>query len=248
MFKKGIIVTAVGLMILALVACSSLNLPGTNAAASQQQAQNGAGVANFDPAKMPVEQKLGYGTLKLEGTPQAITAEQAKTLLPLWKAVKALNTSSTTSTAEINALYKQIQDSLTPDQVQAIQTMTWTNTDMAATMKQYGIQQAQGQGGFANLSPEQRATRVAQFQAQGGGNRTGGGGNGGAGFAGGGGGGGFAGGGPGGFAGGGQNGQTVQRTPNPQRTPGAGGARRGGGFNTLFADAVIKLLQQKAGA
>jgi hypothetical protein len=224
-----------------LAACSSLPIPGLGGA-SQPQAQaqvraQGTRQAGFfnDPSKMPVDQKLGIGILKLEGSPQAITAKQAQDLLPLWKAVKSLGTSNNTSPQEITALYKQIQDTLTPDQVQAIQKLTWTQQDMQSIMQKYGIQF--NQGGLATQDPSARATRIAQFQSQGG-NRQGGGNFGG--------GGGFGGGNFGGQTG--QNGNGQNRA-NPQRTPdpNANRNRGGGGFNNIFADAVIKLLQQKAG-
>lgn len=223
-------------VLLILAACSSLQIPGVSAKAAPSQAAARQGGFNQDPAKMPVEQKLGIGILKLEGTPQAVTPQQAQQLLPLWKAVKSLRTSNTSTLEEITALYQQIQGVLTPEQVQAIQKMTWTQSELQATMQQYGINFAQFANGRPTLDPSARATRVAQFQAQGGGN---GGGGGGGGF-----------GGAGGFGGGGfggaQGGANAQRTP----VPGQNQARRGagGGFNSLFADAVIKLLQQKAGA
>ncbi len=262
MNKKKIVPIIVIPLVLILAACSSLNIPGISAITGQnaQNAQNGQGgqnrQGNFDPSKMPVEAKLGIGILKLEGTDNAVTPQQAKDLLPLWKAVKSLSTSNTTSTDEMNALYKQIQDTLTPAQVQAIQTMTWQQSDLRDIAQKYGVQMGGngGNGGFANLTPEQRATRIAQFQAQGGGgaggtggNRTGGtGGTGGnrTGGAGGFGGGGFGGGGNFGGGNGGNAQGSAQRTPQPGQS-----FRRGANsFNILFADAVIKVLQQKAGA
>jgi hypothetical protein len=235
MTKKTLYVIIVLPMVFILAACASLQIPGVSAKAQPSQSARQGGF-NTDPTKMPVEQKLGIGILKLEGTPQAITKQQAQQMLPLWQALKTLNTSNNTSQAEITALYKQIQDVLTPAQVQAIQNLTWTQSDLRAMMQQYGIQTT-GFGNGATLDPSARATRVAQFQSQGGG------GGGGGGF-GGGGGGNFGGGGGGNFGGGGgQGGANVQRTPVP------GQSRRGfGGMNIIFVDPVIKLLQQKTGA
>ncbi len=233
MNKKTLYVLIVLPLVLILAACASLQIPGVSAAAAQpSQAARGNGGFNADPSKMPVQQKLAIGILKLEGTPQAITAQQAQQMLPLWKALKALSTSNNTSQTEITALYQQIQGVLTPDQVQAIQKLTWTQSDMRAMMQQYGIQFGQGFGANGTLDPSVRATRVAQFQAQGGGGGAGGGG------------GGFGGGG-GNFGGGnGANGQN-----RAQRTPAPGQARRGfGGMNIIFVNPVIKLLQTKAGA
>jgi hypothetical protein len=241
MSKKILYALIVLPVIVILAACASLKIPGISSAqGASSNPSNQQGGPNSDPSKMPVEQKLGIGILKLEGTAQAVTAQQAKDLLPLWKAVKTMATNTNTSPDEITALYKQIQGVLTPDQVQAIQKMTWTQEDLRATMQQYGVQFAQGFGGNGTPDPSVRATRAAQFQAQGNGTGNGRGGNGGLN------GGGFNGAPGGGFgAAGGQGGTNARRTPVP------GQVRRGGfggGFNNIFADAVIKLLTQKSGS
>jgi hypothetical protein len=190
---------------------------------------------------MPLEQKLAIGTLKLEGTGQAVTTKEATDLLPLWQAVKSLEANSNTAPSEITAVYKQIEGVMTPDQTQAIQKMTWAQADTQALMTKYGVTFGAGQGGTGgqNLTADQRATRTAQFQSR---NQNGGGGAGGPG--------GFSGGqggapggvpgGAGGFGGGqGGSGTAVARTPQP-------GRRAGGGMNTIFVDPLIKLLQTRA--
>ncbi len=244
MSKKTLYVIVVLPVIFILAACASLKIPGASAQAAQPSQSARQGGFNVDPTKMSVDQKLAIGILKMEGTPQAITAPEAQQLLPLWKALKTLSTSNNTSPDEVTALYKQIEGVMTPDQVQTIQKMTWTQTDLRNLAQQNGIQFAQG--GFGGTQdPSARATRIAQFQAQGGGNggngaRTGGNG----GFVGGGG-GGFGGGGGGfGGAGGGQGGTNAQRTPQP----GGQGRRAVGGLNLIFINPVINLLQQRAGA
>lgn len=243
--KKHVLVTIVILVaVIGLAACQGLKIPGiTSAQASssnnQSQSQQGQN-RGFDLANMPLEGKLGIGILKLEGTPNAITPAEAQTLLPLWKALKSLSTSNTASQDEVTALEKQMEEALTPAQTQAIKDLNMNQTDMRALMQQYGASFGGGFGG--TLTPAQQATRQA-FRSQNGGNAAGGNRAGGGGF----GGGNFAGGVPGGGFGGagGQNGQpNAQRTPNPN----ANSARRAGGLNYVLADAVIKLLQSKAGA
>ena len=238
MLKK--VLFAILIVPLLLSACSSLPFIGSKTTPSGDPA-NPANGAFADPAKQPVQNKLAVGILKLEGTPQAVTAEEAKTLLPLWKALKSLETNNNTAADEITALYQQIQDSLTADQVQAIEKMTWTQTDLQALMKQYGVQFAQG-GNFGNLTELQRATRTAQFAQNGGAGRAGGN-NGGGGFGGGGNGAFFQGGGPQG----GQGGTTGQPRSTPQPGQNGGGRRGLGGLNFLLVDPVIKLLEQRAG-
>jgi hypothetical protein len=226
-------------MVLVLGACSGIQIPGLGAK-SAQAAQNNPAEANYDSAKMPLEQKLAIGTLKLEGTDQAVTAKEATDLLPLWQAVKSLEANTNTAPSEITAVYKQIEGIMTPAQTQAIQTMTWTQEDLQALMTSYGVTFGAGQGGAGDqtLTADQRATRTAQFQSR---NQNGGGPGGPpvgdpGGFA----------GGPGGAGGfgGGQSGSgtAVARTPQP----GQAARRAGGGMNTIFVDPLIKLLQTRA--
>lgn len=247
MFKKIVVASAILLLLAALAACSGISIPGVAAASSNNgnsgsigsNNQQRSGQNQFDPSKLPVDQKLAIGILKLEGTSLAVTADQAKTLLPLWQALEGLSSNQNTTTDEINALFQQMQDSLTKDQVNVIQTLSWKTNDLQALAQQYSIQMAQG-GNFGNLTADQRATRVAQFQAQNGGNGARGGGGGGGFFFGGG-----PGGGGGGFGGGGNNGSRPTLTPQQQAQFQA--RRSLGGLNRIFAPAVIKLLQTKAG-
>ena len=80
-----------------LIALPMLIVLGACAAKPAQAAQNNPAGANANPATMPLEQKLAIGTLKMEGTPQAVTAKEATDLLPLWQAVKSLSASTNTA-------------------------------------------------------------------------------------------------------------------------------------------------------
>ena len=79
------------------------------------------------------------GTLKLEGTANAITAEQAKALLPLWQAVVALSGTTTTAEAELTAVQNQIAEALQPAQLQAIGALQLTTTQLNAFYAEKGI-------------------------------------------------------------------------------------------------------------
>jgi hypothetical protein len=219
-------------LVLLAAACASLKLPGSTTSSS----------TNGNMPAQTLEDKLAVGTLKLEGTSNAITADQAKTLLPLWKAAKSLSSSSTASTDEITALYKQIEEAMTADQVKAIQDLSLTPNDTQALMQQYGIQG--GPGGSPQGTPD--ATRAASRSSgsQSGGAQAGG----------------AQGGGPGGGAGGPPAGGDFGGGAPPDGagfpggaqttgTPAAGQASRQmrGGMNFMFFDTVIKLLQTKAG-
>ncbi len=216
-------------VLLALAACSVLKLPGASSAAAQsnqpsQQGQQG----QFDLANQPLESKLAVGTLALEGTSNAVTADEAKTLAPLWKGVKALSASQTASQDEISALYTQIEGAMTPAQIDAIKNINLNQQEMQALMQKYNIQFPQGNfsrngtPGAPNISQSQIATLRAERSANGGG--------------------GFGRG--GGF--GGANGFT-QRTPQAGRTPGANRGGFRGGFNNIFIDPLITMLDQRAG-
>jgi hypothetical protein len=86
-----------------------------------------------------VRNQLALGTLKLEGTTNAITAEQAKALLPLWQAIVALSGTTTTAEAELTAVQNQIVAALTPAQLQAIGALQLTTTQLNAFYAEKGI-------------------------------------------------------------------------------------------------------------
>jgi hypothetical protein len=93
----------------------------------------------IDASTMTLETKLAIGILKLEGTDNAVTAEQAKELLPLWKGVKVFSNSDTISDAEMEALYQQIQETLTTAQLQAINAMDLSDQDMTTIASDLGV-------------------------------------------------------------------------------------------------------------
>lgn len=232
MTKKFIYLLLIFVLGLGLAACAGAGAQagGTPSPAESAGAANPTGQA---PGQR-LEDKLAFGTLKLEGSPQAVTAEQAKTLLPLWKAVKSLSASDTASREEINALYQQIEESMTSEQVLTLTELSLSPEDLQALMTQYKIQ---APAAFPAVSDDQRATRIAQRGAAGGlpegAPPSGAPGQGG----------------PGGempFEG-------APGQANAQTTPGArppGGFSNGGagrGMNTLWLDALIQLLAERAG-
>jgi hypothetical protein len=118
--------------------------------------------------------QLALGTLRLEGTPQAITAEQAGTLLPLWQTLKALGASTTAAAAEVDAVHNQIVVSLTEDQVAAIAALQLTNADVQAYYAEIGLAVQTPEpgvtpqsGAFKDLPPEQREAARATAEALG---------------------------------------------------------------------------------
>ena len=86
-----------------------------------------------------VRNQLALGTLKLEGTANAVTAEQAKTLLPLWQVIVALSGTTTTAEEELTAVQNQIAEALSPAQLQAIGALQLTTTQLNAFYAEKGI-------------------------------------------------------------------------------------------------------------
>lgn len=86
-----------------------------------------------------VRNQLAFGTMQLDGTAQAVTAEQAKTLLPLWQAMSALSGNSETVPEELNAVQNQIFATMTPEQLKAIADLQITNAKISEFYAEKGI-------------------------------------------------------------------------------------------------------------
>lgn len=83
--------------------------------------------------------QLAYGTIKLEGTANAVTAAQAKTLLPLWQVILTLSGTSDVITEEITAVQNQIVEAMSPTQMQAIGAMKITNATLSTFYAERGV-------------------------------------------------------------------------------------------------------------
>jgi hypothetical protein len=122
--------------------------------------------------------------LKLEGTEDAVTPAQAAELLPLWQMIQS---GSLQGSAETEAVLKQIETKMTESQLASIEAMELTFQDIGAWMQEQGIEMPtrpdgqRGAGPFQNMSedervklreelqsmsPEQRATRMAEMGFQ----------------------------------------------------------------------------------
>ncbi len=114
--------------------------------------------------------QLLLGTLLLEESDQALSEEQARALLPLWQGIRGTMRSGASAQAEIDALLKQIEATMTADQIAAIREMKLTQAELQAWAKSQGLSigtgegagAGAGQGGGQSLSPEARATRQAE--------------------------------------------------------------------------------------
>ena len=131
----------------------------TLAGCSPSAAASTAGAGQAGEPQLPQSMQLALGTLALEETDQAITAEQAAALLPLWKAANSLSGADNVAAEETTSLFKQIQEAMTGEQMQAIQEMDLSGQNMADLAGKYGFQM--GGGGRGALTEEMQATMEA---------------------------------------------------------------------------------------
>lgn len=176
----------------------------------------------FDPnsRELPLSTQLAIGTLKLEDTDQAVASDQAAELLPLWQVLNSLTSSDSAAPEEISAITEQIQETMTPEQLQAIENMGITGQDIFATMQELGL--ATGRQTNVSGTP-QPGTGFGDGQRPEGG---------------------FPGGGPGGGFGGGDFSPEQMATAQARRAEG-GGAGFGNRMLAPLIPAVIELLESK---
>jgi hypothetical protein len=214
------------------------NTPANQPASSTNIAPDSNGAANASTPAMSDETRLIIGTFKLEGTDQAVTAEQAAVLLPLWNALKEIEGSSTPqgnqppdtqpsnatpvdnsdTQQEIDADIEQIQGAMTTAQLQMIEDMQLTSQGIMNTMQEQGIAMRNPQPGngddqgMGTMVPPQGTPSTGEAP---------------------------------GFNGG-QSGSGVG--PNPNRTPRADDRQDAGRLPPGLIDALIQFLQKKAGS
>lgn len=239
--KKYMLMMVVVLLAVSLAACGSSaasTAADENVAADENAAantdsqsaassiQNSGTAAVSDSKDMPVSQKLLFGTLMLEDTDQAVTAEEAAALLPLWKAVNALESSDTTAPEELAAVYEQIQEAMTADQIAAVEAMDLGPESMQAVAEKLGIEMPSlgGKMDTSSMTDEQKAA-MAQRLAEGG-----------------------ASGGPGGGPGGGPEQGAIpgQNQPGTDSTSGSENGTGRSRSNNFLLEPLITLLTERA--
>jgi len=134
--KKAPLLTVLFTLLFVLTACGS----GSASTNSFRSSNNGGSPRTLNP-----ESKLALGTIKLEGTRQAVDPKMAANLIPLWQLLVQLNSSSSTAPQEVTAVVDQIKTTMTPDQVNTINSMQLTQADIFSVFQQQG--QANGTGG-----------------------------------------------------------------------------------------------------
>ena len=225
--RKNLYLISILILSLAmLTACSTASLADSpNEEAPVQDAGLAAESGDEVEREMPQAMQLALGTFKLEGTGNAIDSEQATSLLPLWKAARSLSESETVATEELQAIVKQIQDSMTTEQIDLIQNMDLTAEDMSSIAEELGIE-IFGAGRFGDISPEMQATMQAARESgqipEGS----------------------FGGGGPGGGGFGGNTGLSPEQRETAIAERG-GFQRAGLGLPTPLLEAIIQFLEAK---
>lgn len=215
---KKITLTILTLLILTLTACGG----------AQTATESNSGQPNGLSNELPMASKLVIGSFKLEETDLAITAEQAADLLPLWQVYEDLSSSDAAAQEEVDALIAQIQETMTPEQMKSINDMNLTPQDVFTVMQEQGVQLAgrpqqsdQGNGGQNNGGELPQGGRPIIIQ-----------------------------GGPGGGPGGGGQGLSPQQiaTAQARRAENGGGGFALNGTPAPLIEALVKLLQEKAGS
>lgn len=184
--KKWTYVTLILAALLLLAACgrgdqtpSEESSEQVESAAQESDSENpvqprtSALTNDFEGALPPMNQ-LVLGILLLEESDNAITGEQAASMLVLWQALQSGTIQNQTERA---AILTQIEGTLTEAQIEEIGAMQLTFTDMSKWAQENGIElpqfgQGQGQGGqggrsgiFADMSEEERAEFRQEMQA-----------------------------------------------------------------------------------
>jgi hypothetical protein len=145
------------LAVVVLAGCGGGEATEAPADAGESESYTSAVLDTSYTDALNVSTQLVLGTLRLEQTESAVTPKQAAALLPLWQALRG----GVTAPAEVNAVLKQVEGTMTEEQLAAIATMQLTPEDLQAWMEEQGL----GAGGFrgADQDPDVRATRQAEF-------------------------------------------------------------------------------------
>ncbi len=124
------------LLALTISACAPA-APAAIVAAPSSVAATAIDITFTDAASL--RSQLAYGMLKLKDSPNTITPEQAKLLIPLWQAIITLSGDETTAAEELTAVQDQITQALTPAQIQEVAAMKITNAELNTYYAQFGV-------------------------------------------------------------------------------------------------------------
>ena len=161
--KRIITISILSTLALVLTAC------GASAGSAQSNSSSGASVANTaslspvnsapangTPATGLSALQLAAGMLKLDGTSNAVTAQEAAQLLPLWQSLQQTESApiapggpqdngtpgarpNSAMMQQVSAQIVSIENGMPPAQIQAITAMNLSRQDIFTTFQQAGI-------------------------------------------------------------------------------------------------------------
>jgi hypothetical protein len=157
--KKIITISILSILAMALTACgasagsSQINTSGGSSASNPGSSNSSTPEPiNVTPTAGPSALQLAAGIIKLDGTSNAVNAQQAAQLLPLWQSLQQIETTSATQQAgsqgtpqvtpgvrpnsammqQVQAQFVLIQNAMTPAQIQAITAMNLNRQDISS--------------------------------------------------------------------------------------------------------------------
>lgn len=151
----------VALLVATLIGCGGGEAASTPEGEESEAAYTSEALDTSYDGALNASTQLVLGTIQLEETANAVMPEQAADLLPLWRALQG----GVTAQAEVSAVLKQIEGTMTQEQLDAIAAKQLTQEDLRAWMQELGLGFA-GTGG--DVSEEEREALRATRQAAGG--------------------------------------------------------------------------------
>ncbi len=131
-------------LLFVLTACGS-GSASTNGFGGGGNSANGFRSGNGGTRALTADAKLALGTMKLEGTKEAVEPKTAAKLIPLWQLLVQLHSSSSSAPQEVSAVVDQIKSTMTTDQLNTINGMSLTQADIFSAFQAQN--QASGSGG-----------------------------------------------------------------------------------------------------
>lgn len=134
------------ILVLSLVGCGQTTTSESTTDASTTDASGNM----FASLELDDVTTLAVGTIGLDGTADAVTPEQASTLITLWQAYQTMAYDDTTAQTELDALVSAISSAMTDDQLDAIHSMDLSGdniqTILSAVSFGGGMGQASAEG------------------------------------------------------------------------------------------------------
>ena len=132
------------IVIVFLLLMLAFGLVGCDGGEDVSQVVEATSIVEFGENSTPFEMQLIVGTFKLDGTDYEVTTDQASELVTLWQAYQSLATSDTAAQVEIDALIKQIRETMTPEQLAMIDSMELEPGDTTSLMEAFGVAMGEG--------------------------------------------------------------------------------------------------------